>query len=179
MKGIVFTEFLDLVEDKFGYPMVDTIINESTLQSGGVYTAVGTYSHTEMMQLVSRLSEHTNIGVQDLLKVYGLHFFAVLAKNYGHFLKGTKSSFELFEAIHHHIHVEVRKLYPDAELPHFDTTRIAENTLEMVYTSERQLSAFAEGLIESCMTYYNEKGTVSRENISEDGKKVRFTITKQ
>ena len=29
MKGIVFTEFLDLVEDKFGLEMVDKIISQS------------------------------------------------------------------------------------------------------------------------------------------------------
>ena len=29
MKGIVFTEFLDLVEDKFGLEMVDNIITAS------------------------------------------------------------------------------------------------------------------------------------------------------
>ena len=31
MKGIVFTEFLDLVEDKFGIEMVDKIICQSKL----------------------------------------------------------------------------------------------------------------------------------------------------
>jgi len=42
MKGIVFTEFLDLVEEKFGMEMVDKIITQSELESEGAYTAVGT-----------------------------------------------------------------------------------------------------------------------------------------
>ena len=33
MKGIVFTEFLELVEDKFGLETVDEIINNSDLKS--------------------------------------------------------------------------------------------------------------------------------------------------
>jgi len=32
MKGIVFTEFLELVENKFGLEMVDTIILNSNLK---------------------------------------------------------------------------------------------------------------------------------------------------
>ena len=43
MKGIVFTEFLEMVEDKFSFDVVDTIIEQSELESGGVYNAgVGT-----------------------------------------------------------------------------------------------------------------------------------------
>jgi hypothetical protein len=34
MKGIVFTEFLDLVEDKFGLEVLDKIITQSNLESG-------------------------------------------------------------------------------------------------------------------------------------------------
>ena len=48
MKGIVFTEFLDLVEERFGLEMVDAIISQSKLESKGVYTSIGTYSFSEL-----------------------------------------------------------------------------------------------------------------------------------
>ena len=41
MRGIVFTEFLALVEDKFGLEMVDRIIFQSNLASEGAYTTIG------------------------------------------------------------------------------------------------------------------------------------------
>ena len=44
MKGIVFTEFLDLVEEKFGLEMVDAIISQSKLESKGVYTSIGVFA---------------------------------------------------------------------------------------------------------------------------------------
>lgn len=179
MKGVVFTGFLELVEDKFGYEMVDKIIDSSDLPSGGVYTSVGTYPHREIVQLVVQLSSHTGIPISDLLKVYGQHFYSVLASQYAHFLKHITSSFQLFESIHHYIHVEVKKLYPDAELPHFATNRLSENVLEMIYTSERKMSDFAQGLIESCLLHYKEDATVEKTNLTADGSKVRFLITKQ
>ena len=64
MKGIVFTEFLELVEDKFGLEMVDSIIANSNLESNGVYTAVGTYSFSEMLQLLQNLSDNTGISIE-------------------------------------------------------------------------------------------------------------------
>jgi hypothetical protein len=39
MKGIVFTAFLEMVEDKFGIEIVDHIISHSDVDSKGVYTS--------------------------------------------------------------------------------------------------------------------------------------------
>ena len=73
MKGIVFTEFLELVEQKFGLEMVDKIITQSNLESKGVYTAIGTYEFSEMLQLLENLKSNTGIEINELLKIYGEH----------------------------------------------------------------------------------------------------------
>jgi hypothetical protein len=49
MKGMVFTEFLEMVEAKFSADMVDDIISDSDLPNGGAYTSVGTYDHSELV----------------------------------------------------------------------------------------------------------------------------------
>ena len=38
MKGVVFTEFLEMVEDIFSPDIADQIVEEADLPSGGVYT---------------------------------------------------------------------------------------------------------------------------------------------
>lgn len=178
MKGIVFTEFLNLVEAKFGYEMVDHIIQESRLPHGGAYTGIGTYPHGEMVALVSNLSHRTDIPVSALLRLYGHHLFGLFAKSYSHFFQGVNSAFGLFEHIENHIHIEVRKLYPDAELPRFETNHPTENTLEMVYHSERRMADFAEGLMEAALEYFGDSATILRENLHPDGSSVRFLIQK-
>jgi hypothetical protein len=178
MKGVVFTEFLNLVEDKYGYETVDTIIEETDLPSKGAYTAVGTYPHSEMVQLVSKLSQKTDVPVASLLKLYGKHLFGVFGQSYGHFLQNITSSFQLFSSIENYIHVEVKKLYPDAELPTFESTQIDDSTLELIYRSERRMADFAEGLIEAALAHFNENGSVERSNIEKDGSVVRFIIKK-
>lgn len=123
MKGIVFTEFLELVEDKFGLEMVDDIITNSELKSEGVYTSVGTYSFSEMLQLLQNLSNNTNISIDNLLLIYGEHFFEVVKKSYPKFLLTYNDPIEMISSIENHIHVEVKKIYQDAELPTFEVIK--------------------------------------------------------
>ena len=111
MKGIVFTEFLDLVENKFGLQMLDTILNESNLESNGIYTSIGTYNFSEMLQLLQSLSSHTDISIDDLLLVYGEHFFSVINKSYTGLLATYKDPLEMLSSIEDHIHVEVKKIF--------------------------------------------------------------------
>ena len=179
MKGIVFTEFLDLVESQFGYDMVDRLIEENKLTNDGAYTSVGTYPHSEMVALVTSLSQHTGVAVPELLRLYGHHVFGVFKQSYGHFFQGVEGAFQLLENIENYIHVEVRKLYPDAELPRFETKRSAPNVLEMVYHSERRMADFAQGLIEATANHFEETVSISRENVVADGSTVRFVIAKQ
>ncbi|MEQ8908539.1 MAG: heme NO-binding domain-containing protein [Vicingaceae bacterium] len=179
MKGIVFTEFLEMVEDKFGLLTLDKVVEENKLASGGAYTAVGTYDHAEMVLLVTNLSKEVNVPVGDLLEVYGKHFFDVLLQSYPSFFQGVKSAFQFLSSIENHIHVEVLKLYPDAELPSFDISQVDDKTLKMVYHSERKLAAFAKGLIEGCIAYFKEDIQVEMKALKEDHSVVEFRLHKK
>ncbi|CAH0994799.1 hypothetical protein EMA8858_00911 [Emticicia aquatica] len=178
MKGIVFTEFIEMVEKQFGYEMIDKIILSSDLKSGGAYTTVGTYDHKEMSTLVHALSTRTNIPVAQLYKIYGNYLFKILYKNYPFLFEKSTNAFEFLEGIDNHIHIAVKKLYPDAELPNFEITRLSNNVLEMIYHSERKMSDFADGLIEGALEHFQEKATVQKELLVEDGSKAKFIISK-
>ena len=178
MKGIVFTEFLAMVEREFGIIVADNIVTKSDLPSGGAYTSVGTYDHAEMVQLVTRLSEEIETPINTLLLVYGEYFFQVLADSYPAFFNNIPDAFTFLSSIENHIHVEVLKLYPDAELPRFDISRIDENTLQMIYHSERKMAAFARGLLNSSVKHFGEKINITSEDISGDGGVVKFILVK-
>lgn len=178
MKGVVFTEFLEMVDQAYGFEMTESLISECELPSGGVYTAVGTYDHSEIVQLVKKLSEKTETSIPDLLKTYGKYLFGTFKKGYPAFINAAQNAFDFLESIEKYIHVEVRKLYPDAELPTFETSRPNEKTLRMIYHSERKMSSFAEGLIEASLLHFEEDATVVKEVMENDGSIVAFTITK-
>ncbi len=178
MKGIVFTEFLDLVETKFGLEMVDKIIEQSQLDSNGVYTSVGTYQFSEMLQLLQHLSANTGIDIDNLLLVYAEHFFGVLEASYPELLATYKDPIEMLASIENHIHVEVRKIYPDAELPVFIVEEKTAQSLVMVYKSSRAMHHFGLGLMNKTFEHFNSTATIVLEKIKADGTEVKFIINK-
>ncbi len=176
MKGIIFSEFLDLVEEKFGLEMVDHIISSSDLESQGVYTAIGTYNFSEMLQLLQHLSKSTEISIDQLLLIYGEHFFRVIEDSYPGLLATYKDPIEMISSIENHIHVEVRKIYPDAELPTFDVLEKTENSVILIYKSSRAMHHFGLGLMNKTFEHFNATPTIVLEKIKEDGTEVRFII---
>lgn len=179
MKGIVFTEFMDMVASKFSENMVDDIIDDAQPASGGAYTAVGTYPHQEMVQLVMALSARTGLPVAQLLREFGLYLFASFAKSYGMFFTGVKDAFHFLSGIEDVIHAEVLKLYPDAELPRFVVEKHTEQELIIRYSSVRHLEDLAEGLIQGCITYFGESILLQRESVGDGaGRSERFRLTR-
>lgn len=176
MKGIVFTEFLEMVEDRFGLDTVDAIIEASDLPSDGIYTSVGTYEFNEMVALLQSLSERTHISTDDLLYAFGLYLFISLGKAHPEVIKSYTSPIGLLYSIEDHIHVHVKKLYPDAELPTFNILEKTDTSISMVYVSSRGLYRLAHGLIEKCFEHFNTSSQVSFELLKDDGTEVKFDI---
>lgn len=164
MKGIVFTEFFQLVGTLFSEDMVDDIIDECDLETDGAYTTVGTYNHTELLQLVGALSEKSKIPVKDLVYKYGHHLFSRFHELMPVFFEKPQSAFDFLESVHDTIHVEVKKLYPEANLPSFKTTRTDQNTLIMVYESQCPFADFAHGLMVGCIDFYKENIQITSED---------------
>ncbi len=179
MKGIIFTEFLEMVEDRFSPELADRIIEAADLPSRGAYTAVGTYDHTEIARLVTQLSVVTGASVPDLLHTFGKHLFGRFVALYPQFFEGVDSVFPFLENVDGYIHVEVLKLYPDAELPTFECDASEPGRLTLIYKSTRPLADLAEGLIQGCIEHFRETIHIQREDLSGGQRSsVRFLLTK-
>lgn len=160
MKGIVFSELCEMVDHVFGPDMMDDVIDMCELESEGAYTAVGTYCHGEMIQLVTALSEKSGLPAQDLVFKYGEYLFTRFYEMKPQFFKDRPTSFDFLESVDGHIHVEVKKLYNDAELPEFSTQRPDDRTMIMTYRSKRPFADLAAGLIRGCVDHYKEDVTI-------------------
>ena len=180
MKGVVFTEFLEMIENKFSPEMVDRIIDQADLRSGGVYTAVGTYDHGEMIELVSHLSSETGIAPADLMCSFGMYLFQRFYTMFPIYFDRVSSSFEFLQRIEGYIHVEVRKLYPEAELPSFDCETPRPGSLHLTYRSVRPFAMLAEGLIRGCVAHYGETVDIEVEDLSHGaGTAAQFLLTRR
>jgi len=161
MKGIVFVELLAMADEAFGEDVVDNLIETSDLPSGGAYTAVGDYPCEELITIVQGLSRQSGISKEELQRLFGHKMMESFKTHYPHFFENRSGSLEMLEAVENEIHVEVRKLYPNAELPKFETKRLGPGALEMTYCSSRPLVDFCHGLIEASVEQFGETANIT------------------
>jgi hypothetical protein len=158
--------------------MVEEIISASELPSGGAYTTVGTYDHGEILRLVTALSRETKMPVPDLVQTFGHHLFGQFVRGFPRFFEGIASAFDFLHRVEGFIHIEVRKLYPDAELPQFTCERPSPGCLVMAYRSTRPFADLAHGLIRGCIDHFGEAIDVVREDVpGSGGTRARFVLT--
>jgi hypothetical protein len=132
-----------------------------------------------LIQLVLSLSETTEVPVRDLVQTFGRHLFGRFQALYPQFFAGVESAIDFLPMVETYIHVEVRKLYPDAELPSFDC-RECDGALEMTYHSTRPFADLAEGLICACVEHFQDAIEVRRTDLdAKDGTSARFLLVPQ
>lgn len=180
MKGIVFAEFLEMVEERFSSDVADEMIEAAQVPSGGAYTAVGTYDHAELLALVETLGALTGQPVPDLVRAFGEHLFGRFVVGYPQLFTGVGSAFAFLSRIEGYIHVEVKKLYPDAELPRFTCEARSADQLVLRYESTRPFADLAEGLMLGCCAHFGEPIDITRADESGGGgTRVRFSLTRR
>ena len=162
MKGVVFTEFLEMVEAQWGVPFLQQVIDDADLPSRGVYASTGVYPHSEMSALLTALSARTGERPSSLLIAFGEHLFGRFCEAYPGFFKGRNSAFDFLASVEREIHFEVKKLYPDAELPRIEAIEHSAQRLVLRYSSIRHMGDLCEGLIRGCLRHFDEKATITR-----------------
>jgi hypothetical protein len=178
MKGIVFVELLSMAEETVGEAAVDRVLDRCPLSSGGAFTSVGTYPASDLNAIVGGLSEETGASPADLQRAFGRWMLRRFAEGYAGFFQVHTDAFSLLDAVENEIHVEVRKLYPDAELPTFETVRVGLDTFKLTYRSPRRLIAFCEGLVAGVLEHYGQRGSIAVTDLSsEDMGVAEFVIT--
>lgn len=181
MLGMVFTEFLEMVETRWSPALADQLLTAARPASGGSYTAVGNYPHQEMLALLGALAALTKQPVPALVQAFGEHLFGRFLTLYPAMFADKPDCFSLLAGVDAQIHREVHKLYPNAELPTFTVEAREPDRLVLGYRSARGMADLAEGLIRGCIQHYGETLHLHREDLpSRDGQAgARFELIRQ
>lgn len=178
MKGMIFTELIELIEHEYGIDMVDELVETTSPPSGGIYTSVGTYDHRELIGYVAALSEKTGVPVAALIRTFGRWLFPKLVEGHPQLFGQDDDLFGFLEKLDGYIHVEVLKLYPDAELPKIETQRVENgDELRLAYVSARRLDEFAHGLLEGAAAHFDREVSITREELTDGRPGSIFTIS--
>lgn len=155
MKGIVFSLLNEMVEEVFGLAAWSQLLDDTGLE--GIYVATETYDDAELFALVGAAENATGIPASDLVRQFGEYMIPHFASSYPVFFEGQTSLKQFLLTVDQVIHVEVRKLYPNAGLPEFNYEDIEDSELVMLYSSPRKLCALAEGLISGSAKHFNQE----------------------
>ncbi len=155
MKGIVFKELISMMESTFGDDLTEDILGDLSLKSEGAYTSVGYYDHSEILDIVTSLSEKTGVESSKLVKTFGRHLLDTFHKIHPEYFN-KKDALDFMKSVDNYIHVEVKKLHPDAELPKLDFTENENGSMTLIYQSTKPFADLAEGLIERCIEVFED-----------------------
>lgn len=156
MKGSIFTTFQQFVEQKFGADTWENLLESANLESSGAYTSLGNYKDKELVELLGILCTEMKLDLKVALKDFGEFLFPVLQASQPKFTQRIKF-IPFLKSIENTIHVEVKKIYPDAVLPTFDYKEDKEKKITLIYHSERKLCYLAEGLVLGAANFFSEK----------------------
>lgn len=168
MKGVVFNIFENFISEGWGDDAYEALLDACPLHGDGVFVGPGTYPDADLVALVTKACERFGVEPPDALRAFGRFMFPKLAQKVPRLLEGHDvRSFLL--SVHDVIHVEVRKLFPEAVTPSFAYEELDDGTLVIAYTSERRLCHLMEGLLEGAAVHFEQPITQSHTVCMHDG----------
>lgn len=178
MKGLVFTTFFEHVTEAYSEETLDDIIEAAALPNKGAYTSAGTYPFTEMVALVSALVAVSGKKMPIILEQFGNACFGKWVKYVPEYFE-NKMLFDVMADIDSFHELEVRKLYPNAELPSFKVIHRETDKLVLGYFSCKPLADLAVGVIKGAAFHLKETVAVDHDLATgEDGPYVRININR-
>lgn len=154
MKGLVFTTFFDFCEVRYGADLVDDAISVAELPHDGAYTSVGTYPFQEMVDLVTAVTQLAKSSMPAILESFGEYCFGAWVNKFAYAFD-RKDIFDVLANIDTFHETQVKKLYPDAELPSFQVVSRTTDRLVLHYRSCKPLADLAVGVIRGAALYLN------------------------
>lgn len=155
MKGIVFNQLQAFVEQNHGLIAWDQALQSCDLPSQGIYVATKSYDDQELSQLVGYFCQQLGVKPEVLKRAFGEFVFERLFQIAPQQAKEATSLRQFLLMVEDIIHVEVKKLYQDTNLPEINYQQCAD-TLVMIYRSPRKLCHLSEGLILGAAKHFDE-----------------------
>lgn len=168
LKGIIFSSFSQFIEQVYGLECWQTMLDEVSPDSSGVYVSTLLYNDTELLGLIESAAQINHVDAKEIEFEFGLWLFPTL---YSLAPENTRKITRFVDYLHtvgNVIHVEVEKLYPGAVTPNVKANRKGE-TIILSYQSVRKLCFFCTGLVVGCATHFGHKAQVKQTQCMHDG----------
>ncbi|MDD9952228.1 MAG: heme NO-binding domain-containing protein [Zetaproteobacteria bacterium] len=176
MKGVIFNAFEKFIVDAHGEDFFEDILSECQLQTEGIFVGPGTYPDTDLLEIVQKTIHKLNLPLDQALQAFGKFLFHELHAGNPKFADSCKSLKEFLRSVDGIIHVEVNKLYPEARTPKFTYQEPSAQTLEITYSSARNLPDLFEGLVQGAADHFQTSIQILRTPLDAQAGVWKFTI---
>lgn len=162
MKGIMFNLLEGFVSEKSGLAAWNAVLAncDLTTKEPGIMVGPGTYPDEDFFELIQKSAAYLNLTPDTLLIDLGKYALPKLALRYPKFFNpyNHPRDFLKFTGMIHQ--TEVKKLYKNAQTPHFVFCELDENCATLRYHSKRHYGRLVEGLLHGLGKYYHTSLTV-------------------
>ncbi|MCC6952965.1 MAG: heme NO-binding domain-containing protein [Deltaproteobacteria bacterium] len=156
MKGEIFNLLELFVSEEFGDETFDAVLDdvEDQLTTKDPFVGPQTYPDSDFMIILGSLLSRLSLPMEPAVFQFGRFCFSRLAAKLPGHLESFSHPKPFLMSIDSVIHVEVRKLYRDAEPPRFSYEDTSPFELRMIYKSPRKMYALVEGLVQGAAEHY-------------------------
>jgi hypothetical protein len=167
VKGVIFNLAEEVISDGFGEQAWDEVLDGAGLD--GAFTSLGNYPDSDLVRLVTASSDLLGLSPAEVVRTLGKGALPLLAERYPMFFTPHTSTRPFLLTLNEIIHAEVRKLYPDADVPEFEFMTDDPEWLAMRYRSHRKLCALAEGFVMGAAAHFGEVAEIEHPECMHDG----------
>jgi len=161
MKGVIFNSLAEAIIEIGGEDMWDDLLVRAGLS--GAYTSLGSYDEGDLALLIGAAAEVLDVSEEEATVYAGRLVTPKLADRHSDLVASHTDTISLLCDLNDVIHPEVRKLYPNAQVPDFTTLHRGPDQLVLRYQSERNLVSLATGLILGAAELFDETVEIETE----------------
>jgi hypothetical protein len=164
MKGYIFTEFLEMVEDRYGFVLMDRIILNANLESDGVYTSVGSYPQKELIELMKQLSIEIKEDIKTIMMYTGERIYNTSLNTFNKKLLLLEMNFPFIERLKNYLTNECRSIFNNDEILNVKFTSEENSLIAHFEFKEVETSLLMEGIIKGCISVMGESVNINVKN---------------
>ncbi len=155
MIGVVFVQFVRMMETRYGLETTEKVFDVADLESGGAYTSYGDYSVKEFFTLAHTLAAIVKKDPNDIFFEYGESIQMHVMTEMPTYFDENDSALEFFKKLGKENIGKSGALPPDLELPRPEVHIVDDDNIEVIYYPREVYPPVACGVVHAIMRHYD------------------------
>jgi len=177
MKGVIFKHFESFITDTFGASTFEAVLEQTPLRSALPFVGPATYPDEDLFALAGTAIRLSGLAPDAALFAFGRYLYPRLAAGVPGLIQRHRDTRSLLMELDREIHVEVRKIMPQAVTPRILCRDLGDGALEVTYRSPRMVCALFRGLVDAAAESFGERALpVERECVHHGAEACRFEL---